>query len=48
MKDDRAYLRHMLECIRHIEEDVNEGRDSFFASHKSQDAVIRNLQVLAE
>lgn len=48
MKDDRAYLQHILECIRKIEEDVQGGRAPFFASHTISDAVIRNLQVLAQ
>ena len=48
MKDDRAYLQHILQCVRKIEEDVKAGRDQFFASHTISDAVIRNLQVLAE
>ena len=48
MRDDRAYLLHILQCIERIEEDVGGGRDLFFASHTLQDAVIRNLQVLAE
>jgi uncharacterized protein with HEPN domain len=48
MRDDRAYLQHIRECIRRIQEDVNGGRDQFFTSHTIQDAVIRNLQTLAE
>ena len=48
MKGDRAYLLHILECIRRIEEDVQGGRRAFDASHTVQDAVIRNLQVVAE
>ncbi|MEN6338264.1 MAG: DUF86 domain-containing protein [Phycisphaerales bacterium] len=48
MKDDRVYLRHILECIRRIEEDTAGGKDVFFASRTSQDAVLRNLQTLAE
>ncbi len=48
MKDDRKYLLHILECIRRIEEDVAGGRAEFEASHTIQDAVIRNLQVMAE
>jgi uncharacterized protein with HEPN domain len=48
MKDDRAYLQHVLRCIRKIEEDVKGGHDQFFASHTISDAVIRNLQILAE
>jgi uncharacterized protein with HEPN domain len=48
MKDERAYLAHILECIRRIQEDTAGGREQFFASHIIQDAVIRNLQTLAE
>jgi uncharacterized protein with HEPN domain len=48
MKDDAVYLRHIRECIRRIEEDVAGGRDQFIASHTIQDAVLRNLQTMAE
>ena len=48
MKDDSVYLRHIIECIRRIEENVKEGRERFMASHTLQDAVIRNLQTMAE
>ncbi len=30
MNDDAVYLRHILECIRRIEEDVTGGRQQFF------------------
>ena len=48
MKDDAVYLRHILECIRRIEEHAAAGRGAFFASHTLQDATLRNLQTLAE
>jgi uncharacterized protein with HEPN domain len=48
LKDDSVYLRHILECIRRIEEDGAAGIDVFRASHTLQDAILRNLQVLAE
>jgi len=48
VKDDRLYLEHVLECIRRIEEDIAGGRDAFMASHTHQDAVLRNLQTMAE
>ena len=48
MKDDAVYLNHILDCIHRIEEDIAEGRARFMASHTVQDAVLRNLQVLAE
>ena len=47
-KDDTVYLRHILEYIRRIAEDIAEGRERFMESHTLQDAVLRNLQVLAE
>ena len=48
MKDDRFYLRHILDCIHRIEADTADGADSFRASRTIQDAVVRNLQILAE
>ena len=48
MKEDVVYLRHMLECIRRIEENSAGGRAQFMGSHTLQDAVLRNLQTLAE
>ena len=48
MKNDRVYLEYILERIQRIEEDVADGRDSFMGSHTIQDAVLRNLQTLAE
>jgi uncharacterized protein with HEPN domain len=48
LKDDSVYLRHILECIRRIEEDGAAGIEAFRASHTLQDAILRNLQVLAE
>lgn len=48
MKDDRVYLQHILRCISRIEEYTAGGREAFCASSLVQDAVIRNLQTLAE
>lgn len=48
MKDDRLYLLHISESLERIEEYVVEGREAFFADRKTQDAVLRNLQTLAE
>jgi uncharacterized protein with HEPN domain len=48
VKDDRLYLIHITECIARIEEYTAEGKDAFFADRKTQDAVVRNLQTLAE
>jgi len=48
MKDDRLYLVHIHECIQRIEQYIREGREVFMRSTLVQDAVIRNLQVMAE
>ena len=48
MKENSVYLRHILECIRRIEEDTACGQNRFMESHAYQDAVLRNLQTMAE
>ncbi|NYT02779.1 MAG: DUF86 domain-containing protein [Methanosarcinales archaeon] len=48
MKDDRLYLIHISECIERVERYTSGGRDEFIADTMAQDAVLRNLQVLAE
>jgi len=47
LKDDSFYLRHLLECIGRIEDDTRGGVETFRLSKTIQDAVLRNLQVLA-
>ncbi len=48
MRDDLKYLLHIQENIRRIEEDSLGGRSAFDASHTIQDAVLHNLQLIAE
>ena len=48
MKSEQVYLVHIRECIARIEQYTREGKESFFQSTMIQDAVSRNLQVLAE
>ena len=48
MKDDAVYLRHILECIRRIDDNTREGRTQFLHSQTVQDAALRNLQTLSE
>ena len=48
MSEDRLYLIHINECIARIEQYCTDGKDAFFADIRTQDAVLRNLQVLAE
>ena len=45
---DQVYVEHMLDCIARIEEYTQLARSRFFSSKLIQDAVVRNLQVLAE
>lgn len=45
---DRLYLSHMLESIEHIEEYTQGNKQLFRNSRLVQDAVLRNLQTLAE
>ena len=48
MKSQRAYVEHVLECIRRIREDSAHGREAVFVSRTLQDAILRNLQTLCE
>ena len=45
---DRVYLNHMLECIARVLKYCEGGEATFKQSQLIQDAVIRNLQVMAE
>jgi uncharacterized protein with HEPN domain len=49
MKDDKLYLIHIGECIERIESYVQGiDKEAFIGSSLVQDAIIRNLQVMAE
>ena len=48
MSRDEVYLRHILDAIGRIESYVSCGRDAFFANSMSQDAVVRQLEVIGE
>ena len=48
MKDERVYLYHALECTRRIDKHRRSGRRRFLESDTIQDAVLRNLQTMAE
>ena len=47
-KRDEVYVEHMLECIRRVERFVGQDRNRFMQSDLVQDAVVRNLQTMAE
>ncbi len=48
MKDERAYLLHAVEAIDAILSYTVEGRDAFFSDRKTQDAVIRNIEIIGQ
>jgi uncharacterized protein with HEPN domain len=48
VKDDRLYLLHVRDAVDRIREYTSAGRDAFFGDPKTQDAVIRNLEVVGE
>lgn len=48
VKSERAYLDHVLHCIRRIQDDSRAGREGVFSSPTLQDAIVRNLQILCE
>ncbi len=48
MTQDRLHLEHIERCIARVEGYVSDGREVFISSQLIQDAVVRNLQILAE
>jgi len=48
MKDDRVYLEHMRDSLVRIAAYTIDGQARFLAESLIQDAVLRNLQTLAE
>ena len=48
MREDRLYIHHILDCVRRIDRYCKNGENAFRASELIQDAVLRNLQTLAE
>lgn len=47
-KDPRVYLAQILERIERISEYTAGGKEAFFADSRTQDAVIRNFEVIGE
>lgn len=45
---DRVLLLHIQECLQRVDEYTQGDKSTFFASRLVQDAVVRNLQTLAE
>lgn len=47
MKDDKIYLNHILECIEKTERFLK-NKDHLEDSEMVDDAIVRNLQIMAE
>ena len=48
MKDDRVYLLHIRDALRQIRDYTKEGESVFLSDRKTQDAVIRNFEIIGE
>lgn len=48
MKDERAYLLHVRDAVDRILSYTARGRDAFMGDPKTQDAVVRNLEIIGE
>lgn len=48
MKDDKVYLLHIRDALQRVTEYTLGGREAFLADYRTQDAVIRNLEVVGE
>jgi len=47
-KDPQIYLAHIRDAIQAVREYTKDGEDVFFRDRKTQDAVIRNLEIIGE
>ncbi len=48
MRDERVYLIHAIDSIDAIQSYTVDGRDAFFADPRTQDAVIRNIEIIGQ
>ena len=48
MKSPELYLVHIQECLAKVKDYTREGRAAFMADTKTQEAVLRNFEVIAE
>lgn len=48
MRDQRVYVLHAVDAIDAILVYTADGREAFFSDSKTQDAVIRNIEVLGQ
>lgn len=45
---DEVYLKHIRDCLRRILEYTSAGKSDFLRDTRTQDAVIRNFEVIGE
>lgn len=48
MKDEKLYLIHIIECAERIEAYTKDGREAFMGDSRTQDAVVRNFEIIGE
>ena len=48
MKDDRIYLLHIRDAVDRVLSYTTGGKTAFFADTRTQDAVVRNLEIIGE
>lgn len=48
MKDDRVYLLHIRDAMDRIVSYTRDGKSAFLEDTKTQDAVVRNLEIIGE
>ncbi|MBX3234592.1 MAG: DUF86 domain-containing protein [Nitrospiraceae bacterium] len=48
MKEDRIYLLHIRDAIHNIIDYTAPGKAAFLEDRKTQDAVVRNLEIIGE
>ncbi|MFT4246471.1 MAG: DUF86 domain-containing protein [Pseudomonas sp.] len=47
-KNKGTYLAAIHDCIRRIRDYTKDGRDAYFADTKTQDAVMRNIEIIGQ
>jgi uncharacterized protein with HEPN domain len=48
VKDERVHLLHAIDSIDAIRSYTTDGGDAFLADKKTQDAVIRNIEIIGQ
>lgn len=48
MKDRQVFLKHLADCLARVREYTAEGQEAFARDRKTQDAVIRNLEIMGQ